>query len=53
MLVVEEAGGIVTDAHGKPLSFLTGRRMTNNRGIIATTKTLHSKVLTILSEYSV
>ena len=52
MLVVEEAGGIVTDAHGKKLSYLTGRRMTNNRGIIATTKTLHSKVLTILSENS-
>lgn len=52
MLVVEEAGGIVTDAHGKPLNFLTGRRMTNNRGIIATTKALHPKVLTILSENS-
>lgn len=52
MLVVEEAGGIVTDAHGNPLSFLTGRRMTNNRGIIATTKTLHPKVLTILTEHS-
>lgn len=52
MLVVEEAGGIVTDAHGKSLDFLTGRRMTNNRGIIATTKTLHSQVLNTLSEYS-
>ncbi|MCG9129325.1 3'(2'),5'-bisphosphate nucleotidase [Candidatus Poribacteria bacterium] len=52
MLVVEEAAGIVTDAHGKELNFLTGRRMTNNRGIIATTKSLHPKVLTILSENS-
>ncbi|RKU26256.1 3'(2'),5'-bisphosphate nucleotidase [Candidatus Poribacteria bacterium] len=52
MLVVEEAGGIVTDAHGMALSYLTGRRMTNNHGIIATTKSLHPIVLTILSEIS-
>ena len=36
LIVVEEAGGTVTDANGSPLNFLTGKRMHENRGIIAT-----------------
>lgn len=52
MLVVEEAGGIVTDAEGKPLNFLSGRRMTENRGVIATTKILHKQVLSVLTSLS-
>ena len=35
LLVVEEAGGIVTDVDGRPLDLTTGRRMTANRGIVA------------------
>jgi 3'(2'), 5'-bisphosphate nucleotidase len=49
LIVVEEAGGKVTDANGKPLSFLTGRRMTENRGVVATNGTLHEQVLSVLS----
>lgn len=49
LIVVEEAGGKVTDANGKPLSFLSGRRMTENRGVVATNGTLHGQVLSVLS----
>ncbi len=48
-IVVEEAGGKVTDANGKALSFLSGRRMKNNRGVVVTNGTLHTKVLSVLS----
>ena len=44
-LVVEEAGGTVTDAAGKPLNFLAGRRLTENRGVVATNGSLHAQVL--------
>ena len=45
LIVVEEAGGKVTDAEGRSLDFLQGRRMTANRGILATNGALHSRVL--------
>ncbi len=47
-IVVEEAGGTVTDADGQSLNFLQGRRMTTNRGIVATNGTLHDRVLEII-----
>ncbi len=49
MIVVEEAGGKVTDANGKPLNFLNGRRMTENRGVVATNGALHEHVLSVIS----
>ena len=48
-IVVEEAGGTVTDANGAPLNFLTGKRMHENRGIVATNGKLHQHVLKALS----
>ena len=45
MIVVEEAGGKVTDADGQPLDLLQGKRMTGNQGIIATNGELHGRVL--------
>jgi 3'(2'), 5'-bisphosphate nucleotidase len=45
LIVVEEAGGKVTDVDGRPLDFSQGRRMTDNRGILATNGALHSQVL--------
>lgn len=48
-IVVEEAGGKVSDANGRPLSFLSGRRMTNNRGVVATNGLLHTKTLSAIS----
>lgn len=49
LIVVEEAGGKVTDANGKLLDFLSGRRMTDNRGVVATNGTLHEQVLSVIS----
>ncbi len=49
LIVVEEAGGCVTDANGQPLNFLSGRRMNENRGVVATNGILHERVLSILS----
>ena len=49
MIVVQEAGGTVTDANGAPLNFLTGKRMHENRGIVATNGKLHEHVLKALS----
>ncbi len=44
-IVVEEAGGTVTDAFGKPLDFTLGRKLEHNRGIIATGGTIHGRVV--------
>jgi 3'(2'), 5'-bisphosphate nucleotidase len=44
-LVVEEAGGKVTDSKGVPLDFTQGRRLERNRGLIASNSILHSKAL--------
>ena len=50
MIVVQEAGGTVTDADGAPLNFLTGKRMHENRGIVATNGKLHQHVLMALAK---
>ena len=44
-IVVQEAGGKVTDAHGKALDFTAGRKLTGNTGVIATNGHLHQAVL--------
>ncbi len=49
-LILEEAGGRITDLDGKPLDFTTGRSLTNNRGILASNNLLHSAALSALRE---
>jgi len=49
-MIVEEAGGMITDLDGKPLDFSTGRRLENNRGILATNSLLHKAALNVLRE---
>ncbi|KAA8909647.1 hypothetical protein FN846DRAFT_776006 [Sphaerosporella brunnea] len=44
-LLVEEAGGVVTDAHGKPLDFSKGRTLKDNKGVVAAAKGVHGKVI--------
>lgn len=44
-IVVEEAGGTVTDAFGKPLDFTHGRKLEHNRGIIASNGKVHRRVV--------
>lgn len=44
-LIVEEAGGRVTDVDGKKLDFSTGRKLTRNRGVVASNGHLHQQAL--------
>jgi 3'(2'), 5'-bisphosphate nucleotidase len=44
-LIVEQAGGRVTDLDGKPLDFTAGRRLIRNRGLVASNKHLHDAIL--------
>jgi 3'(2'), 5'-bisphosphate nucleotidase len=44
-LVIEEAGGRVTDVHGRALDFTTGRKLERNQGIVATNGPLHDAFL--------
>ena len=47
-LIVEEAGGQVSDLYGKSLDFNTGRTLLNNRGVLASNGYLHGKSLQAL-----
>jgi len=44
-LLVEEAGGTVTDSRGEPLNFGLGRTLLANHGVVAAGKETHSLVL--------
>jgi len=44
-IVVEEAGGRVSDLDGKPLDFSHGRTLATNRGVLATNGHLHEALL--------
>jgi 3'(2'), 5'-bisphosphate nucleotidase len=44
-LVVEEAGGRITDLNGQPLDFTAGRTLARNRGILASNDQLHEAAL--------
>jgi 3'(2'), 5'-bisphosphate nucleotidase len=49
-LVVEEAGGRVTDMNGKPLDFAKAARFEDNRGIIVSNGAIHDLVLEALGQ---
>lgn len=49
-LVVQEAGGMITDLDGKALDFSAGRSLANNRGILASNAVLHQAALQALRE---
>jgi 3'(2'), 5'-bisphosphate nucleotidase len=48
-LVVEEAGGRVTDVRGHVLDFASGRRMVDNRGVVVSNGRIHDGVLAELA----
>jgi 3'(2'), 5'-bisphosphate nucleotidase len=48
-LIVEEAGGRVTDMHGKPLDFGSDYKMRDNRGVVVSNGLLHPAVIEALS----
>lgn len=47
-LVIEQAGGRVTDLDGQPLDFSHGRTLSANRGVLATNGHLHDSALSAL-----
>ncbi len=49
-IVVEEAGGKVTDITGQPLDFSLGKTLANNRGVIATNSLIHDQVVQAVQE---
>jgi 3'(2'), 5'-bisphosphate nucleotidase len=51
-LLVEEAGGRVTDLDGLALDFTTGRQLLRNTGLIASNGLLHDAVLDVARERS-
>ncbi len=51
VLVVEEAGGKVTDIDGKSLEFTHGRELSANRGVVVTNGRLHDDVLRAIREH--
>ena len=44
-ILVEEAGGVVTDSRGEPLNFGLGRTLGENFGIVAAGRAVHRRVL--------
>jgi len=50
MLVVEEAGGKVTDIYGKPLDFSRGRTLEQNTGVVGTNGPIHDTVIAALAQ---
>lgn len=47
-LIVEEAGGQITDLAGMPLDFTQGRTLARNRGVLASNGNLHGPALGVL-----
>ncbi|MFP4501559.1 MAG: 3'(2'),5'-bisphosphate nucleotidase [Candidatus Hydrogenedentota bacterium] len=41
-IILEEAGGKITDLKGRPLDFSTGRQLVHNTGVFASNGTLHA-----------
>jgi 3'(2'), 5'-bisphosphate nucleotidase len=44
-IIVECAGGRVTDIAGKPLDFRHGRTLQQNQGVVATNGSIHDSVI--------
>ena len=53
VLIVAEAGGTVTDIHGKPLEFHHGRELVANRGVVVTNGRLHDRVLEAIGDLGI
>ena len=47
-LIVEEAGGQVSDMFGKPLDFASAAQMEHNRGVVVSTREIHARVIDAL-----
>ena len=49
VVVLQEAGGIVTDQRGRALDFSKGEKLEENSGIVATSSEIHDTVTNVLS----
>jgi 3'(2'), 5'-bisphosphate nucleotidase len=49
-ILVSEAGGQVSDINGQPLNFGIGRTLAENKGVIASGKSIHQQVLNAVKE---
>ena len=52
LLIVEQAGGTVTDIHGKPAEFTHGSTLAVNQGMVATNGKLHATVIEAVDKTS-
>ena len=52
-LIVAEAGGTVTDIHGRSLEFHHGRELTANRGVIVSNNKLHTSVIEAIEQLGI
>lgn len=50
-LVLQEAGGTVTDIYGKPLDFSQGYELRQNRGVIVTNGQFHDAILATIAQH--
>jgi 3'(2'), 5'-bisphosphate nucleotidase len=50
VIVVEEAGGQVSDMTGKPLDFSKAAKLVDNRGVVVSNGEIHQQVLTALAQ---
>ncbi|KAF2001903.1 3(2),5-bisphosphate nucleotidase HAL2 [Amniculicola lignicola CBS 123094] len=50
VVIVQEAGGEVADAWGKPLDFSIGRTLKENKGVVAAPKSIFPKVIEVVKE---
>jgi 3'(2'), 5'-bisphosphate nucleotidase len=50
VVLVQEAGGEVTDAWGKPLDFGIGRTLKENKGVVAAPKDVFPQVIKVVKE---
>jgi 3'(2'), 5'-bisphosphate nucleotidase len=44
-LLIEEAGGVITDSRGQALDFGLGRTLGENFGVVAASKQAHGRVI--------
>ena len=49
-IIVEEAGGAVSDIYGANLNFTRGRKLLDNRGVVATNGVLHQRVIQAITQ---
>ena len=53
LLVIQEAGGKVTDINGSALDFSHGRGLEKNRGVVASNGLLHDRVLEVPADHGI